>query len=55
VELIVIPKVVNNNPKKVKDVVVSLPSIKRDSDFALSYSDRMDNRLFVVLEVGYNP
>jgi hypothetical protein len=54
VELVVIPKVVNNNPKKVKDVVVSLLSIKRDSDFTLSYSDRTDNRLFMVLEVGYN-
>jgi hypothetical protein len=29
-ELVVIPKVVRNNPKKVEDVVISLPSIKAD-------------------------
>ena len=32
-ELVVVPKVVNNNPKKVKDVVVCLLSVKRDSQF----------------------
>jgi hypothetical protein len=29
-ELVVIPKVVRNNPKKVEDVVISLLSIKAD-------------------------
>jgi hypothetical protein len=47
VELIVIPKVVHNNAEKVKDVVVSLLSVKRDRDFASRISDRSDDRLVV--------
>jgi hypothetical protein len=49
-ELIVIPKVVHNNAEKVKDVVVSLPSIKRDSNFASYISDRSYDR-FVVFRI----
>jgi hypothetical protein len=46
-ELIVIPKVVHNNAEKVKDVVISLPSVKRDCDFTSRISDRSDDRLVV--------
>jgi hypothetical protein len=46
-ELIVILKVVYNNAEKVKDVVISLLSIKRDYDFASRISDRSDDRLIV--------
>jgi hypothetical protein len=47
VELVVIPKVVHNNAEKVKDVVISLLSVKRDRDFASRISDRSDDRLVV--------
>ena len=38
-KLIVIPKVVHNDSKKVKDVVICLLSIEGDSNFALCASD----------------
>jgi hypothetical protein len=46
-ELVVIPKVVHNNAKKVKDVVVGLLSVKRDHNFASRISNRLDDRLMV--------
>jgi len=56
VESIVIPKVVNNNPKKVWDVVIGVPSVKRDSHFPHCSSDRSDNRLFCrIKSVSVNP
>ena len=46
-ELVVVPKVMHNNPKEVKDVVVCLLSIKRDRDFASCISDRLDDYFIV--------
>ena len=47
-ELVVIPKVVHNNAEKVKDVVVSLLSVKRDYNLPFSISDRADDYLVVL-------
>jgi hypothetical protein len=33
IEFIILSEIIHNNTKKVKDVVISLPSIKRDSQF----------------------
>jgi len=54
-ELVVIPKVMHNDSEKVKDVVVCLPSVKRDSDFALYIRDRADNGLVMPYNLIYNP
>ena len=51
-KLMVVPKVVHNDPEKVKDVVVSLLSIEGDSDFPLYISNRADNSLFMLRELG---
>jgi hypothetical protein len=54
VEFVVVAKVVNNNPKKVEGIVISLPSIKRDSQFRGRICDRFDDfRLCVVIGVYY--
>jgi hypothetical protein len=54
VEFVVVAKVVNNDPKKVEGIVVSLPSIKRDSQFGGRICDRFDDfRLCVVIGVYY--
>jgi hypothetical protein len=55
VEPIVVPKVVYNNPKEVKDVVVGLLSVKRDSDFAPCFSDRFDDFGVILRKFVYNP
>jgi hypothetical protein len=53
-EFVVVAKVVNNNPKKVEGIVISLLSIKRDSQFGGRICDRFDNfRLYVVIGVYY--
>jgi hypothetical protein len=52
VEPVVVPKVVHNNPKEVKDAVVSLLSVKRDSDFALCLSDRFDDFRVIFRKFG---
>lgn len=54
-EFVVVPKVVHNNTKKVKDVVISLLSVKRDSDFASRISDRSDNRRVVFRVLRKHP
>jgi hypothetical protein len=43
---------VHNDSKQVQDVVISLLSIKGDSNFTLCRSDRVDNRLLMLCEVG---
>jgi hypothetical protein len=54
IEFIIVTKVVNNNPKKVKGIVISLLSIKRDSQFKDRICDRLDNfRLYVIIGVYY--
>jgi hypothetical protein len=54
IEFIIVTKVVNNNPKKVKGIVISLLSIKRDSQFKDRICDRFDNfRLYVIISVYY--
>jgi hypothetical protein len=54
IEFIIVTKVVNNNPKKVKGIVISLLSIKRDSQFKDRICDRFDNfRLYVIIGVYY--
>ena len=53
-ELVVIPKVMHDDSEKVKDVVVCLPSVKRDSDFALCIRDRADDSLVMPCNLIYN-
>jgi hypothetical protein len=54
IEFVVVAKVVNNNPKKVEGIVISLLSIKRDSQFGGRICDRFNNfRLYVVIGVYY--
>ena len=52
-DLIVIPNIVYNNPKKVQYVVISLLSVKGDSDFTTYRSDRIYNPLFMLRKLGY--
>jgi hypothetical protein len=53
-EFVIVAKVVNNNPKKVEGIVISLLSIKRDSQFGGRICDRFnDFRLCVVIGVYY--
>jgi hypothetical protein len=53
-EFVIVAKVVNNNPKKVEGIVISLPSIKRDSQFRGRIYDRFDDfRLYVVIGIYY--
>jgi hypothetical protein len=53
-EFIIVAKVVNNNPKKVEGIVISLLSIKRDSQFRGRICDRFnDFRLYIVIGVYY--
>jgi hypothetical protein len=54
IELIVVPKVVYNNPKKVNDVVICLLSVKRDSNFTLCLSNRFNDRSVIFREFVYN-
>lgn len=41
----------HNDPKKVKDIVISLLSIEGDSNFPLCISNRADNSLFMLREL----